>query len=464
VWKGAGGLAGAFAIFQIGRMSTSPDDLLQTLLAKVQKLGADAADARLSESASLSVEVRNGELETVEREESKGLALRALVGRRQAQVSGTDLSPQALDALAERAVAMARLAPEDPYCGLPDASDLARTPVDLDLDCDDSPEATILEDRAREGEAAALAVPGVQQVSHAGAGWSRGTTWVASSNGFHARKGGGSTSISVVAIAEKDGAMERDYEQRFERRIARMPSASEIGRTAGERAASRLGATKIDSCTAAVIFDRRLSNRLLGAFLGAISGPAIARGVSFLKDKLHQPVFAPTVQIIDDPLRPGGFGSRWFDGEGLPARRTALIENGVLTQWMLNGPSARQLKLASNGFASMGFGDPPGVTSTNVDILPGSASQEDLMKQAGKGLLITDMFGPSLNSNTGDYSVGVSGFWFENGQRAFPVTEVTVASDLPQMFLRAIPGSDLEIRGSSNAPSLLIDGLSLAGK
>jgi PmbA protein len=445
-------------------MTIPPEDLLSSLLDKVRRLGADAADVRLSDSASLSVEVRNGDLETVEREESRGLALRALVGRRQAQVSGTDLSSSALDALAERVVAMARLAPEDPFCGVPDASLVARTPVDLDLLCDDSPEAPILEQRAREGEAAAMAVPGVKQVDHAGAGWSRSTTWVAASNGFQASKSGGSTSVSVVAIAEQNGAMERDYEQRYERRFARMPTATEIGRTAGERAAARLGATKIDSCTASVIFDRRLSSRLLGAFLGAISGPAIARGVSFLKDKLHQQVFARDVQIIDDPLRAGGWGSRWFDGEGLPARRTALIENGVLTQWMLNGPSARQLKLESNGFASMGFGDPPGVTSSNVDIVAGRLSREELMKQAGAGLLVTDMFGPSLNPNTGDYSVGVSGFWFENGEIAFPVTEVTVAGDLSSMFLRAIPGSDLELRGAANAPSLLIEGLSLAGK
>ena len=179
---------------------------------------------------------------------------------------------------------------------------------------------------------------------------------------------------------------------------------------------------------------------------------------------MDKPVFAPGVNVIDDPLRLGGFGSRGFDGEGRPVKRTALVRDGVLTQWLLNGPAARQLGLTPNGFASMGFGDPPGVTTSNLEIEPGIRSPDELMKDAGKGLLVTDMFGPSLNPNTGDYSVGVSGFWFENGERAYPVSEVTVAGDLPSMLLRAIPGSDLEIRGSTNAPSLLIDGMALAGR
>jgi PmbA protein len=444
--------------------AASNADLLQSVIAQTLKAGADAVDVRLSESASLSVEVRKGELETVEREESRGLALRALVGRRQAHVSGSDLTPASLKAMSERVVAMARLAPEDKFCGIPDASEISSDRTDLDLECDDTPEATELERRARDMEAAVLAVPGVQQASHSGASWSTSARWVAASNGFAAHKRSGMTSLAAVAIAGRDGAMERDYDSRSERRRARMPTPEEIGKTAGERAAERLGPRKLDSRTAAVIFDRRLSNRLLGAFIGAIGGPSIARGVSFLKDRMGKPVFAPGVSIVDDPLRRGGFGSRTFDGEGRVVQRTALVDDGVLTQWLLNGPSARQLGLAPNGFASMGFGDPPGVTTSNLDLQPGARSREQLMADAGEGLLITDMFGPSLNPNTGDYSVGVSGFWFENGQKAYPVSEVTVAGDLPTMFLRAVPGSDLEIRGAMNAPSLLIDGLALAGR
>ena len=445
-------------------MTTSPADLLQSLIEATLKAGADAADARLSDSASLSVEVRKGELESVEREESRGLALRALVGRRQASVSATDLSPAALKALSERVVAMAKLAPEDKYCGLAEASEITKDHPDLQLDSDDKPEADELERRGRIMEEAAMAVPGVKQMSHAGASWGTSKSWVAASNGFAAHKTSGYSSMAAVAIAERDGAMERDFESSSERLLAKHKSPEWIGAEAGRRAASRLGARKLDSQTAPVIFDKRLSNRLLGAFIGAISGPAIARGVSFLKDKMEKPVFAAGVDVVDDPLRLGGFGSRGFDGEGRPVKRTALVKDGVLTQWLLNGPAARQLGLTPNGFASMGFGDPPGVTTSNLDILAGKRSFEELMKDAGNGLLVTDMFGPSLNPNTGDYSVGVSGFWFENGEKAYPVSEVTVAGDLPSMLLRAIPGSDLEIRGSTNAPSLLIDGMALAGR
>ncbi len=442
----------------------SPQELLETVLKDLRRLGADAADARLSQGAGLSVEVRNGKLEGVERDEGRSLSIRALVGRRQAQVSGSDLSADGVKTLCERVAAMAASAPEDKWCGIPGGDEIERDVLDLGLETDDQATAETLEARAREAEAAALAVAGVKQTAHAGAGWSTSDTTVAASNGFMATTRYGYTSATVVAIAERDGAMERDYESRHERLIARMPGWAEIGTIAGERAAARLGARKIDSQTAPVIFENRLASRLLGAFIGAISGPGVARGVSFLKDRMGQQVFAKGVQVIDDPLLPGGFGSRAFDGEGRPVKRTALVDDGVLTQWLLNGPSARQLGLTPNGFASYGFGDPPGVSTSNLTLEPGTRSLAGLMADAGQGLLVTDMFGPSLNPNTGDYSVGVSGFWFEGGERAYPVTEVTVAGDLPSMFLRLIPGSDLEIRGSTNAPSLLIDGMTLAGR
>ncbi|MEZ5938096.1 MAG: TldD/PmbA family protein [Hyphomonadaceae bacterium] len=446
-------------------MSDTPDyqNLLADLIAATVKAGADAADARISTGHSLSVEVRNGELEAVEREESRGISLRALVGQRQAHVSGSDFTPSAIRALCERVVDMARLAPEDRYCGIASSDELTTSVIDLDLDCDDTPDAGGLEDRARDAEAAALAVAGVKQVAQAGASWSNGQTWVAASNGFSASIRGGSANVYAVAIAERDGAMERDYESWSARRKAAMKAADEIGRVAGERAVARLAPRKLDSGSIPVIYENRLASRLLGAFIGAISGPAVARGVSFLREKMGEQIFAKGVNIVDDPLKPRGFGSRSFDGEGRPVSRKALIDDGVLTQWLLNGPAARQLGLKPNGFASYGFGDPPGITTSNITIEPGEKSLEGLMAEAGKGLLVTDMFGPSLNPNTGDYSVGVSGFWFEDGQRAFPVSEVTIAGDLPGMFRRLAPGSDLEIRGAGNAPSLLIDGMSLAG-
>lgn len=445
-------------------MTLSPSDLIHSLIDATLKAGADGADARLVESASLAVEVRKGDLESVEREESRGVSLRALVGRRQAAVSGTDLSSDGLRALSERVVAMARLAPEDRYCGLASHEEIATSIQDLDLECDDMPGAEELEKRGREIEAAAMAVPGIKQMSHAGASWGATRTWLGASNGFAAHIASGYSSMTAVAIAEKDGAMERDYETSSERRLVRHKTPAWVGHEAAVRATSRLGPRKLESQTAPVIFENRLAGRLLGPFISAISGPAIARGVSFLKDRMGQRVFAPGVNVIDEPLRPGGFGSRSFDGEGRPVRRTVLIDDGVLSQWLLNGPSARQLGLRPNGFASMGFGDPPGVTTSNLDLQPGKLSLQELMREAGRGILVTDMFGPSLNPNTGDYSVGVSGFWFENGERLYPVSEVTVAGDIPSMLLRAVPGSDLEIRGPMNSPSLLIDGLTLAGR
>ena len=438
-------------------------ELLDSLIKQTLVAGADAADARIASSQGLNVEVRNGSLESVERDEVRGVSLRALVGKRQAHVSGSDTSPDGLKALATRVAEMARVAPEDPYCGLPDPSELAREEIDLELEGDEATPVEELERRALEAEAAALEIDKIQPTGQAGASWSVGETHVASSNGFAASRSGGMTSLWVLAIAEEDGVMERDHDSSTKRKYAQIQDGREIGLSAAKRAVGRLGARKVDSCTAPVIFDNRLSNRLVGAFVSAISGPAIARGVSFLRESLGRQVFAEGVNIIDEPLRKGGFASRWFDGEGRPVSKTALIEDGVLTQWILSGPSALQLGLKPNGFASTGFGDPPGVSTSNLDLQPGTLNLAELMKDADKGLYITDMFGPSLNPNTGDYSVGVSGYWFENGEISYPVNEVTVAGDLPGMFRRLIPGADLEIRGATNAPSVLIDGMTLAG-
>lgn len=438
-------------------------DILSSLIEATIKAGADAADASLATSESLSVEVRNGELEGVEREESGGVSLRALVGQRQAHVSGSDMSQAGLNAMVDRVVAMAKAAPEDKYCGITPAEEIATKYVDLKLEGDECPSADTLKERALEAEAAALGVEGVQQAGHAGATWSASTAYVAASNGFSSMKNGGSTSTAVMAIAEKDGAMERDYDSWAKRKYIEMPTPASIGLSAGERAVARLGAQKIKTQTAAVIYDNRVSSRLISSFISAISGPSVARGVSFLKDEMGNQVFADGVNIVDDPLEMSGWGSRWFDGEARPVSKKKLIDNGVLTQWLLSGPSAKQLGLKPNGMASSGFGDPPGVTTSNLNLMPGELDQAGLMKQAGSGLLVTDMFGPSINPNTGDYSVGVSGFWFENDEIVHPVSEVTIAGDLPSMFKRLIPGSDLENRSSTNAPSILIDGMSLAG-
>lgn len=441
----------------------APEDILSDLIARCLKAGASGADARLSVSDGVSVEVLGGKLESIERAEDQGVALRCFFGQRQAHVSGSDFSAEGLDALAERCIAMARAVPEDRWCGLATPEELAQGAMDLDLAGDGEVGEEALEAEALSAEAAALSVEGVKQVASCGAGWSRTRRWVAASNGFAAQIEGSTAGLGLAAVAERDGRMERDYESRNVRYRADRPSADEIGRIAGERTVARLGPKKVPTQKAAVIFDRRVASAMLSPMIGAISGTSIARGVSFLKDKLGERVFAEGVDIIDDPFRRRGLGSRVHDGEGRPVAETAIIEDGVLTRWLLNGPSARQLGLEPNGFASMGFGDPPGITISNLYLKPGEQDQAELMGAAGTGLLVTDMFGPSINPNTGDYSVGVSGFWFERGEIAHPVSEVTIADALPAMYARLVPGSDLELRGTRDAPSLLVEDMSIAG-
>jgi PmbA protein len=440
------------------------ENLLNDVVAAALAAGADAAEAVGAERRSLSISVRLGELEEVEREESRDLGLRVFVGRRQASVSGSDVSAQARAKLVERAVAMARLAPEDPYASLADPDRLAKGPLaELDLYDGAEPSAEALEDRARVAEAAARAVPKVTNSDGASASWSAGQWRIVTSGGFSGVHRASTFSLGASAIAGDGAGMETGYDGRSVRWQEDLPQPDAIGAEAGRRAAGRLGARKIASTTAPVIFENRLAAALVSPLIGAVSGPAIARGVSFLKEKLGQPVFAKGINVVDDPHRRRGLGSAPFDDEGVANAPTRLIDDGVLTTWLLNTASARQLGLATTGHASRGLAGPPGVSPSNLTLEPGARSRAELMADAGKGLLVTSMFGPSLNGNTGDWSVGCSGFWFEGGEIAYPVNEITVAGNLIDIYARLVPGSDLEIRGSSNAPSLLIDALAIAG-
>lgn len=441
------------------------ESLLHDVVGAALKAGADGAEAVFAERRSLSVTVRMGELEEVEREESRDLGLRVFVGRRQAAVSGSDISKEAREKLVERAVAMARLAPEDPYAGFAPHERLAKGPFgDLELFDPTEPSAETLEARARVAEEAARAVEGVTNTDGGSAAWSSGRWRLITSAGFSGPHEGSSFSLSASAIAGEGSSMERGGEGRAVRWQADLPSAQSIGAEAGRRAVDRLGAKKIDSTTAPVIFENRLAASLLGPLIGAISGPSVARGVSFLKDQLGRPVFAKGVNIVDDPHKPRGLGSSPFDDEGVANEIRVVIDDGVLTTWLLNTSSARQLGMETTGHASRGLAGPPGVSPSNLTLMPGDKDQAGLMREAGKGLLVTSMFGPSLNANTGDWSVGCAGFWFEGGELAWPVTEITVAGNLKDIYARLVPGSDLDIRGSTNAPSLLIDALAIAGR
>jgi len=446
-------------------MRRMDENLLNDVVAAALKAGADAAEAVSARREALSISVRMGQLEEVEREESRDLGLRVFIGRRQAVVSGSDISAEGRAKLVERAVAMAALAPEDPYAGLADSDRLAHGPLaDLQLFDPTEPDAETLEARAREAEAAARAVAGVTNSDGGSAAWSASEWLMATSGGFLGRHRASGFSLGASAIAGDENGMENGYEGRSVRWDADLPSPEAIGAEAGRRAAGRLGARKIASTTAPVIFENRLAASLMGPLIGAISGPAIARGTSFLKDKLGERIFSESIHIVDEPHRLRGLGSAPFDDEGVANARTAVIEGGVLTTWLLNTASARQLGLKTTGHASRGLAGPPGVAPTNLTFQPGSQNLQALMRDASRGLLVTSMFGPSLNGNTGDWSVGCSGFWFEAGEIAFPVNEITVAGNLLEVFRRVVPGSDLEIRGASNAPSLLVDDLAIAGR
>ncbi|MGH6950228.1 MAG: TldD/PmbA family protein [Vitreimonas sp.] len=437
---------------------------LAALIDYARKSGADASEASFAARESISAEVRMGELEGMEREEGRSVALRAFIGKRQAAASSTDLSPRGLQALAERTVAMARAAPEDKFCGLLDKSYQARgSAPDLEQADTARPSPQHLLELAQRCETASLAIPGIANSGGGGASSETSTFVYATSEGFEGAESATAYSLGTQPIAERGDDMERDYEWRTKRFFEDLPSPEEIGRIAGERTARRLGARKVPSQKAAVIFENRLAGRIISPFFSGISGASVARGVSFLKDKLGQRVFAPGFRIHEDPFVKRGMGSRWFDGEGGAVAPTNLVEDGVLMTWLLNASAARQLGLEPNGHASSGHGGPPGISSANLFVKPGGDDLPALMRGAGKGLFITDMFSPSLNMNTGDWSVGVAGYWFEGGEVVYAVSEVTVAGNLLDIFARLRCGSDLDNRGSLEIPSLIVDDLAIGG-
>ena len=438
--------------------------ILEGVIADAKAAGAEAVDAVLFHSVSSGVSWRMGKLEDVDRSEAADLGLRVLVGKKQASVSTTDHSRAGLKELAERCVAMAKAAPEDPYCGLAPVERLAKGPFrELDLGDFSEPSTDALKQRAADCEAAALAVKGVVNSSGAGASYGEGWKWLMTSHGFFGQSGGSNHSVSVSVVAQDANGMETDYDYDSKTHLSDLGAAAAIGKSAGDRTVRRLSPKKLKSRTAPVIFDNRLSPSLVSQLSGAVNGTAIARGVSFLKNKMGQKIFAEGVNIIDDPHVARGAGSRPFDGEGVANAPIELIRDGVLTSWFLNTAQAAQLKLETNARASRGTGGAPGSGSTNLTLKPGTASFDDLLAQAKEGLLLTDMFGPQVNPNTGDYSVGCSGFWFENGAVAYPVSEITIAGNILEMYAGLIPASDLEIRGATNAPSVLVAAMTIAG-
>ncbi len=445
-------------------MSAGNDlDFLADLIARAQAAGAGEADAVMLSNASLSVNWRLGRLEDVERAESSDLGLRVLVGKRQAVASSTDRGAAALDELVERAVAMARAAPEDKYCGLAEAGRLEGAPPDLDLHDGAEPDAAALMELAAAAEDAARAVEGVTNSDGGSAGWSKSTIALAASNGFAGGYAVSSFGLSSSVIAGTGTAMETDYEFHQARHQADLDGAAALGRAAGERAVRRLGPRKLDTDQMPIVFEPRVGKSLIGHLAGAINGNAVARGSSFLRDKMGETLFPAGVNIIDDARLARGIRSKPFDGEGVVTGRLAVVEDGKLSSWLLDSASARQLDLATTGHAGRGTSSPPSPGATNLYLEAGPSSRDDMLGAIKSGLYVTDLMGFGVNGVTGDYSQGAAGFRIEDGALTYPVSEITIAGNLLDMFARLTPADDLEFRYGVNVPTLRIDGMTVAG-
>jgi PmbA protein len=439
------------------------DQLLDAALAAAREAGADAADAVLGERTSLDLSWRLGALEDLERKDAREIGLRVLVGRRVATTATTRTDPATLRALAEDAVAAARLLPEDPWVGLAEPAQLAAGWPDLDLADQGEPSLEVLQAAAAAAEDAARAVPGITNSDGASASWSDSRVTLAASNGFRGSYRRTRHGVGATVLAGTGTDMQRDYEYRQATHRADLPPPESIGREAGERAAGRVNPRKVATTRVPVVYAPRAAAGLLRHLAGAIGGDAVATGRSFLKERLGQQVFGAGITVTDDPLRPRGLGSRPFDGEGIAVTRRKLVDGGVLTAWLLDLATARRLGLSSTGHASRSGAAVGSPSASNLALEPGPLSPEALMADIAQGFYVTELMGMGVNTVTGDYSRGASGFWIENGSLAFPVSEVTIAGNLTQMFLAMTPASDLDIHGSTDAPTVRIDGLTVAG-
>ena len=436
--------------------------LAERLVAAARRAGADAADAVAERGMSLSVEVRDGTVEASERSEGDNMGLRAFVGRRQAVVSTNDLTGN-LDELAERAVAMARVAPEDKFAGLAEPGRLAKQIPDLDLLDPELPSVTQLEAMARAAEAAALAVKGVSKSGGASASAGIGGMVLVTSGGFKGSYLGSRHGVSMQAIAGEGTGMEQDYDFSSAIHAADLTAPELIGRSAGERAVRRLNPRKVTTRRVPVVFDPRIAGSLVGHLASAINGSAIARKTSFLKDRMGERLFAPGIAIVDDPLRRRGLRSHPFDGEGVAGERRALVRDGVLASWILDCATARELGLATTGHARRGVSSTPSPGASNLHLEPGALSADALIGDIADGFYVTDLIGMGANMVTGDYSRGASGFWIENGERSYPVSEMTIAGHLNEIFRNLTPANDLVFRYGTNAPTVRLEGLTVAG-
>ncbi|MCB2082179.1 MAG: TldD/PmbA family protein [Hyphomicrobiales bacterium] len=441
---------------------------LHHVIDRMRQAGADASDALLIASRDTNVRIRLGKPETLEQAESQDIGVRAMIadtkGYRQAVASTSDLSESGLNELAERVVAMAKAAPADPYAGLAPQEQLAQSVPELDLlDPTELPIAK-LQEMAGEAEEAALAVKGITNSDGAEASQGVHTVALATSHGFAKEYSSTGTSVSVSVIAGEGDAMQTDYEYAVAVHTADLQSPAAIGRAGGERTAGKLSPKRAKTGKVPVVYESRVARGLLHSLVGAINGAAVARGTSFLKDAMGKDVFGKGITIVDDPFRPRGLGSHPFDAEGVQGERLEIIRDGVLTSWLLDVRSANQLGLKTTGHASRGLSSMPGPGSTNFYLEAGEQTPEALMADIKSGLYVTDVFGMGVNPVTGDYSQGAAGFWIENGMLTHPVHELTIAGNLKTMFKALTPANDLAFLYATNAPTVRIDGMTIAGE
>lgn len=447
-------------------MSDQLETLAHRALEAARQAGADAADVLVARDASTSIDVRAGALEHAEREEGTDIGLRVLIGGRQACVASSDIRESAMDDLAQRAVFMAREAPEDPFAGLADPDQITSSvdvsPLDL-FDSGSEPSPSELQECALRAEAAALAIEGVSQVQSASAGYGQMHLHLAATNGFSAGYARTSHSVSAVAIAGSGLEMEREFAGEGRVHIEDLPDPETVGTLAGERAIAMQGAKKPPTGAYPVIYDERVAGGLIGHLLGTINGAAIARGASWMMDGLDRQILPTGLSVTEDPLRPRISGSRPFDAEGLATRRRDIVAEGVLTGWTLDLANARKLGMASTASAARGPSGPPSPTHSNISLTQGNQSREELIAETGTGLLITGLIGSTINPVTGDYSRGGSGFWIENGEIAYPVNEFTLAGNLRDMLITLTPANDARMHMSRVVPSLRVEGMTIAG-
>ena len=442
-------------------------DALLTLAARAveaaKQAGATASDVLAITATDVNASIRNGAPETIERAESSGIGLRVFVGQASATLSSSVLTEDAMRDLAQNAVAIARVAPADPYAGLADSSQLAKTWKTPEIHDTVLPEMNQLQALAREVEEAGRSVPGITNSSGADASASEHRLALVTSHGFQGQYATSRYSLSTSLIAGSGESMQRDYDYAMTTHYRDLPTPGSIGRSAAERTLVKMNPRKLPSQTAVVYFEPRVGRQLLSAFTSAISGSAIVRGTSFLKDALGTQIFADAITITDDPLRDHGLGSRPFDAEGIAAAARDFVAQGALTSWLLDTRSARQLGLNSTGHASRGLSSAPHPSTSNTHLHGGSGTAEDLFARLGDGFYVTETIGHGTNLITGDYSVGASGFWLEGGQRLYPVSEVTIAGNLRDMFRALDAADDLEFRYSSNVPTLGLPRMTIAG-